>query len=91
MRSVSMSTEQPFVTWGLIGLNVIVYLITVAQGAGINSPGGKLFNVSVRRKAPRNGSKFCVPANKRSPGLISPHKKEENGFPGSVSHHLKFQ
>jgi membrane associated rhomboid family serine protease len=43
MRSVARTTEQPFVTWGLIGLNVLVYLITVAQGSGINSPGGKLF------------------------------------------------
>jgi membrane associated rhomboid family serine protease len=33
----------PFVTWTLIGVNVLVYLVTVAQGAGINSPGGSLF------------------------------------------------
>jgi membrane associated rhomboid family serine protease len=32
------------VTRILVGLNVIVYLITVAQGAGINSPGGSLFD-----------------------------------------------
>jgi len=43
MRSVTMSTEQPLVTWGLIALNVLVYLITVAQGSGINNPGGRLF------------------------------------------------
>jgi hypothetical protein len=43
-RRVSyLSTEQPFVSYGLIGLNVLIYLITVAQGSGINSPGGKLF------------------------------------------------
>lgn len=36
-------TDQPFVSYGLIGVNVLVYLITVAQGAGINSPGGSLF------------------------------------------------
>src|SRR5262249_3392885 len=34
---------QPVVTWVLIGLNAFVYLITVAQGAGINDPGGSLF------------------------------------------------
>src|SRR4051794_28898355 len=34
---------QPYVTYGLIGANVLVYLVTVAQGAGINSPGGSLF------------------------------------------------
>jgi membrane associated rhomboid family serine protease len=31
------------VTKALIGLNVLVYLITVVQGNGINSPGGRLF------------------------------------------------
>jgi membrane associated rhomboid family serine protease len=32
------------VTRILVGLNILVYLITVAQGAGLNSPGGSLFN-----------------------------------------------
>jgi membrane associated rhomboid family serine protease len=32
-----------WVTRALIAANVIVYLITVAQGGGINSPGGRLF------------------------------------------------
>ena len=32
------------VTSALIAINVLVYLITVAQGAGINAPGGKLFS-----------------------------------------------
>src|SRR5919197_2126599 len=32
------------VTKTLIGINLLVYLITVTQGAGINSPGGSLFN-----------------------------------------------
>jgi membrane associated rhomboid family serine protease len=31
-------------TMVLIGINVVVFLITVAQGAGINSPGGQLFS-----------------------------------------------
>jgi membrane associated rhomboid family serine protease len=31
-------------TVGLVALNVLVYLVTVAQGAGINEPGGKVFN-----------------------------------------------
>ena len=44
MRRVTAArSEQPFVTWTLIALNVVVYLITVAQGSGINSPGGSLF------------------------------------------------
>jgi membrane associated rhomboid family serine protease len=42
-RVTSLRAEQPFVTWGLIGVNVLVYLITVAQGNGINNPGGSLF------------------------------------------------
>ena len=32
------------VTRILVALNVIIYLITVAQGAGINNPGGELFD-----------------------------------------------
>jgi len=43
-RIAYIRTDQPFVSYGLIGLNVLVYLITVAQGAGINSPGGSLFD-----------------------------------------------
>ena len=42
-RVAYLRTDQPFVSYGLIGLNVLIYLITVAQGAGINSPGGSLF------------------------------------------------
>ena len=30
-------------TAALVGLNVLVYLITVYQGAGLNAPGGKVF------------------------------------------------
>jgi len=39
-----LRSEQPFVTYGLIGLNVLIYLITVAQGVDINHPGGRLFD-----------------------------------------------
>jgi hypothetical protein len=38
-----LQRNEPIVTWGLIGVNVVVYLVTVAQGFGINQPGGKLF------------------------------------------------
>ena len=31
------------VTKALLGLNIFVYVITAAQGGGLNSPGGKLF------------------------------------------------
>ena len=31
-------------TVGLVALNVLVYLVTVTQGAGINDPGGKVYN-----------------------------------------------
>ncbi len=43
-RALSLRANQPYVTWTLVALNVVVYLITVAQGVGINSPGGKLFS-----------------------------------------------
>jgi membrane associated rhomboid family serine protease len=38
-----MSSTLAPVTRALIGINVAIYLITVVQGAGIDSPGGKLF------------------------------------------------
>jgi len=41
-RVGALQQDAPIVTWTLIGLNVVIYLITVAQGTGINSPGGKL-------------------------------------------------
>ncbi len=31
------------VTASLVGINVLVYLVTVAQGGGLNAPGGKVF------------------------------------------------
>jgi membrane associated rhomboid family serine protease len=43
-RAIGFRTNEPYVTWTLVGLNVAVYLVTVAQGIGINSPGGKLFD-----------------------------------------------
>lgn len=43
-RVGSFQRTQPIVTWTIIGANVLIYLITVGQGAGINDPGGKLFN-----------------------------------------------
>jgi len=43
-RASFLQTSQPVVTMALIGINVLVYLVTVAQGSGISSPGGSLFN-----------------------------------------------
>jgi membrane associated rhomboid family serine protease len=40
---LAVARGEPVVTWALIGINVAIYLVTVAQGAGINSPGGSLF------------------------------------------------
>jgi membrane associated rhomboid family serine protease len=38
-RVTSMSSEQPYVTWALIAINVVVYLISISQAGGmINSP-----------------------------------------------------
>ena len=42
-RFAYIRTDQPFVSCELIGVNVLVYLITVAQGTDINHPGGWLF------------------------------------------------
>ncbi len=38
-----MISTDAIVTKVLVALNLLVYLITVAQGSGLNSPGGRLF------------------------------------------------
>jgi membrane associated rhomboid family serine protease len=44
-QGVSLATGSAPVTKALIAINAAIYLITVAQGhAGLNNPGGKLFN-----------------------------------------------
>ncbi len=43
-QGVALSTGAAPVTKALIGINLAVYLITVAQGGGLNSPGGALYN-----------------------------------------------
>jgi membrane associated rhomboid family serine protease len=40
---LALARGTPIVTYALIGLNALIYLITVAQGGGINAPGGSLF------------------------------------------------
>jgi membrane associated rhomboid family serine protease len=45
VRRPAIRTGDPaLVTKVLIAINVLVYLVTVAQGAGINDPGGSLFS-----------------------------------------------
>src|SRR5919199_363133 len=39
----SRGNTQALVTKTLIAINVAIYLITVAQGAGLNNPGGRLY------------------------------------------------
>jgi membrane associated rhomboid family serine protease len=41
---VALATGNAPVTRILIALNAAIYLLTVVQGAGLNSPGGSLFN-----------------------------------------------
>ena len=44
VRRVPQGATDALVTRTLIAINVVVYLITAVQGAGINAPGGRLFN-----------------------------------------------
>lgn len=51
VRRVSSGTSRglfegtsALVTKTLVGINVLIYLITASQGAGLNSPGGSLFD-----------------------------------------------
>jgi membrane associated rhomboid family serine protease len=41
---IALASGSAPVTRALIAINVAVYLLTVAQGAGLNAPGGSLFN-----------------------------------------------
>jgi membrane associated rhomboid family serine protease len=43
-RTTNIRPTDAIVTRILVALNVVVYLITVAQGHGLNTPGGSLFN-----------------------------------------------
>ena len=44
VRRVSQGRTDALVTRTLIAINLVVYLITAVQGAGVNAPGGRLFN-----------------------------------------------
>jgi membrane associated rhomboid family serine protease len=44
VRRAPMGATEALVTRTLIGINIAVYLVTVVQGAGINAPGGRLFD-----------------------------------------------
>jgi membrane associated rhomboid family serine protease len=43
IRRSAFEGTGALVTKALLGLNIFVYVITAAQGGGLNSPGGKLF------------------------------------------------
>jgi membrane associated rhomboid family serine protease len=44
VRRVPQGRTDALVTKMLIAINVLIYLITAVQGAGLNAPGGRLFN-----------------------------------------------
>jgi membrane associated rhomboid family serine protease len=43
-RTTSLRATDAIVTKILVAANVVIYLITVAQGSGLNDPGGSLFS-----------------------------------------------
>jgi membrane associated rhomboid family serine protease len=43
VRRAPRGATDALVTKTLIGVNVVIYLVTAVQGAGINAPGGRLF------------------------------------------------
>jgi membrane associated rhomboid family serine protease len=43
VRRTSVGTTPALITRILIGINVVIFLITIVQGAGMNAPGGDLF------------------------------------------------
>jgi membrane associated rhomboid family serine protease len=42
-RSIAASARNAYVTQVLIAANLLIYIVTVVQGAGLNSPGGSVF------------------------------------------------
>ena len=44
VRGARIRPTDAIVTRILVAINIVVYLITVAQGSGLNDPGGSLFN-----------------------------------------------
>ena len=42
-RTAAFSVRNAYVTQILVAVNVLIYIVTAVQGAGINSPGGNLF------------------------------------------------
>ena len=43
-QGIALATGDAPITKALIGINLVIYLITVVQGGGINSPGGALLS-----------------------------------------------
>jgi membrane associated rhomboid family serine protease len=43
-QGISLATGKAPVTKTLIGINLAIYLVTVVQGAGLNTPGGSLYD-----------------------------------------------
>jgi membrane associated rhomboid family serine protease len=41
---IALATGNAPITKALIGINLLIYLVTVVQGSGLNSPGGALLN-----------------------------------------------
>jgi membrane associated rhomboid family serine protease len=41
---IALGTGNAPITKALIGINLLIYLVTIAQGAGLNSPGGAVLN-----------------------------------------------
>jgi len=55
-QGMALATGSAPITKALIGINLAIYLITVAQGGGgLNNPGGQLFNKMIL-----SGSQWCA-------------------------------
>src|SRR5579875_2063261 len=54
-RGIALASGRAPVTKALIAINVAVYLVTCAQGSGLNTPGGWLYNHAVLLGYPPHG------------------------------------
>ena len=67
-RTTSLRTGDAIVTKILVAINAVVFLITVAQGSGLNNPGGRLFDTGRSSAAARSSTAISTAASPAETG-----------------------
>ena len=69
-QGIALATGNAPITKALIGINLVVYLITVVQGTGINSPGGALLTGSSSSARTSTAGSSCRTATSRTTTVV---------------------